>query len=67
MTETTAPLPAGGPPGLPGRIVARIRRDVPLAVLDAFVVVPAYLIPLVFGSTAGAVGELAVLLGAPSR
>ena len=47
MTETTPPLPAGGPPGLPGRIVARVRRDVPLAILDALVVVPAYLIPLV--------------------
>ncbi|HEY7666799.1 MAG TPA: nucleoside-diphosphate sugar epimerase/dehydratase [Actinomycetota bacterium] len=32
--------------GLPARIVSRIRRDVPLATLDAVLVVPAYLIPL---------------------
>ena len=47
MTDTTAQLPAGGPPGLPNRIVARVRRDVPLAILDVAVVVPAYLVPLV--------------------
>jgi FlaA1/EpsC-like NDP-sugar epimerase len=35
-----------GRAGLPGRIVGRVRRDVPLALLDALVVVPAYLIPL---------------------
>ena len=40
MTETTPQLPAGGPPGLPSRIVARVRRDVPLAIFDALVVVP---------------------------
>jgi FlaA1/EpsC-like NDP-sugar epimerase len=34
--------------GLPGRVVGRIRRDVPLAALDALLVLPAYLIPLVF-------------------
>ena len=33
--------------GLPSRIVGRVRRDVPLAMLDAAVVVPAYLVPLV--------------------
>ena len=33
--------------GLPSRIVGRVRRDVPLAMLDAVVVVPAYLVPLV--------------------
>ncbi len=33
---------------LPGRVVGRIRRDVPLAALDALLVLPAYLIPLVF-------------------
>ena len=33
---------------LPGRVVGRIRRDVPLAALDAVLVIPAYLIPLVF-------------------
>ena len=32
--------------GLPRRIVARIRRDVPLALLDGVIVVPAYPIPL---------------------
>ena len=47
ITDTTAQLPAGGPPGLPNRIVARVRRDVPLALLDVAVVVPAYLVPLV--------------------
>jgi FlaA1/EpsC-like NDP-sugar epimerase len=32
---------------LPSRIVGRIRRDVPLAIMDALVVVPAYLLPMV--------------------
>jgi len=32
--------------GLPGRLVALLRRDVPLAILDAVIVIPAYLIPL---------------------
>ena len=40
------PFPAEGRNGLPGRIVNRVRRDVPLALFDALVVVPAYLIPL---------------------
>ena len=47
MTDHGPQIPPAGPPGLPGRIVARVRRDVPLALLDALVVVPAYLIPLV--------------------
>jgi FlaA1/EpsC-like NDP-sugar epimerase len=37
---------ADGQSGLPGRIVTRVRRDVPLVLFDALVVVPAYLIPL---------------------
>ena len=41
------PIPVvDGQRGLPSRIVSRVRRDVPLALLDALVVVPAYLIPL---------------------
>jgi FlaA1/EpsC-like NDP-sugar epimerase len=41
------PFPSAETPrGLPTRIVSRVRRDVPLALLDALVVVPAYLIPL---------------------
>ncbi len=45
--ETPDPhIAAGGPVGLPSRIVNRVRRDVPLVLLDAVVVVPAYLIPL---------------------
>ncbi len=32
---------------LPQRIVARVRLDIPLAFLDALIVVPAYLVPLV--------------------
>jgi FlaA1/EpsC-like NDP-sugar epimerase len=39
-------IAAGGPIGLPSRIVNRVRRDVPLVLLDAVVVIPAYLIPL---------------------
>lgn len=35
------------PSGLPARIVARVRRDVPLVLLDAAVSVGAYLLPLV--------------------
>ncbi|HEX6230976.1 MAG TPA: nucleoside-diphosphate sugar epimerase/dehydratase, partial [Actinomycetota bacterium] len=34
-------------PNLPARIVAHVRRDVPLALLDSVVVVVAYLVPLV--------------------
>jgi FlaA1/EpsC-like NDP-sugar epimerase len=34
-------------PTLPGRIVAHVRRDVPLALLDAVLIVVAYLVPLV--------------------
>jgi FlaA1/EpsC-like NDP-sugar epimerase len=37
--------PAG--PSLPARIVASVRRDVPLAILDLFIVVGAYLMALV--------------------
>jgi FlaA1/EpsC-like NDP-sugar epimerase len=44
--EVTAPT-AGGLAGLPSRIVVRVRRDVPLAILDVLLVVPAYLVPLV--------------------
>lgn len=33
---------------LPQRIVARVRLDIPLAFLDVLMVVPAYLVPLVF-------------------
>lgn len=51
--DATTQLPAGGPPGLPSRIVARVRRDVPLALLDAAVVVPAYLVPLVLRFNGG--------------
>jgi FlaA1/EpsC-like NDP-sugar epimerase len=47
MIERTQPIPAAGRVGLPGRIVARVRRDVPLAAIDVVVVVPAYLVPLV--------------------
>ena len=32
---------------LPGRVVSRVRRDLPLALLDAVVVVPAYVLPFV--------------------
>jgi FlaA1/EpsC-like NDP-sugar epimerase len=35
-----------GPPSLPSRLVAHLRRDVPLAVLDAVVVFLSYLLPL---------------------
>jgi FlaA1/EpsC-like NDP-sugar epimerase len=35
------------PNTVPGRIVARVRRDLPLALLDLLIVVPAYLVPLV--------------------
>lgn len=48
------PLPPALPPvesqrsvGLPDRLVQRLRRDVPLALLDAVVVVTAYTLPLV--------------------
>ncbi len=41
------PQPDDGRLRLPSRIVMRVRRDVPLALLDALIVVPAYLIPLV--------------------
>jgi FlaA1/EpsC-like NDP-sugar epimerase len=34
--------------GLPDRVVQRLRRDIPLAVLDAVVVITAYTLPLVF-------------------
>ena len=62
------PLPPADPRGLPSRIVARVRRDVPLALLDALVVVPAYLIPLVLRFNGGVpVGQLAGLLGPPAR
>jgi FlaA1/EpsC-like NDP-sugar epimerase len=47
VNETTEPIPANGSVGLPSRIVARVRRDVPLAVIDFVVVLPAYLVPLV--------------------
>ena len=39
--------------GIPSRIVSRVRRDVPLALLDALIVVPAYLIPLVLRFNGG--------------
>lgn len=44
---------AGGHLGLPSRIVSRVRRDVPLALLDAVMVVPAYFIPLVLRFNGG--------------
>ncbi len=47
MTDLGPDISPTGPPGLPGRIVARMRRDVPLVLLDGLVVGPAYLIPLV--------------------
>ena len=47
VNETTDPIPPDGPVGLPSRIVGRLRRDVPLALIDVAVVVPAYLVPLV--------------------
>ena len=47
MTDLGPEISPAGPPGWPGRIVARVRRDVPLVLLDGLVVVPAYLIPLV--------------------
>jgi FlaA1/EpsC-like NDP-sugar epimerase len=34
-------------PSIPTRIVGRVRRDLPLMLLDALLVVPAYMIPLV--------------------
>jgi len=40
-------LSVSGPETIPGRIVAHLRRDVPLAVLDVAVTLAAYLIPLV--------------------
>ena len=46
MNEASRPIDAGGRVDLPSRIVARVRKDVPLAVLDALIVLPAYLIPL---------------------
>jgi FlaA1/EpsC-like NDP-sugar epimerase len=39
-----APEPS---PGIAARIVFRIRRDLPLALLDLLIVVPSYLVPLV--------------------
>ena len=47
MTETTVQIPPAGAAGLPHRVVARMRRDIPLVLLDALIVVPAYFIPLV--------------------
>ena len=47
VTDLGPEISPAGPPGWPGRIVARVRRDVPLVLLDGLVVVPAYLIPLV--------------------
>ena len=38
---------AAGARGLPTRIAAHVRRDLPLTALDALAVVPAYVIPLV--------------------
>jgi len=42
---------------LPGRIVAHVRRDVPLAILDVAVAVAAYLIPLVLRFEGAVPGE----------
>ncbi len=47
MREPIPYIDADEPIGLPSRIVNRFRRDVPLALLDASVVVPAYLLALV--------------------
>ena len=53
MIETNEILGSTETRGLPSRIVARVRRDVPLALLDAAVVVPAYLVPLVLRFNGG--------------
>ena len=53
MIEPPEAIAEAGVLGLPGRIVARVRRDVPLALLDAAVVVPAYLVPLVLRFNGG--------------
>jgi FlaA1/EpsC-like NDP-sugar epimerase len=42
-----ADLTPDAPSGIAGRIVVRVRRDLPLAMLDLLLVVPAYLVPLV--------------------
>jgi len=52
MTRTNE-LGSNDARGLASRIVARVRRDVPLALLDAGVVVPAYLVPLVLRFNGG--------------
>ncbi len=47
MSETIAPLDSASVTTLPGRVVSLIRRDVPLALFDVAIVVPAYMLPLV--------------------
>ena len=46
MNDVDPLIVDGAGAGLPSRIVSRLRRDIPLVLLDAIVVVPAYLIPL---------------------
>ena len=53
MIQTDERLGSSEVRGLPSRIVGRVRRDVPLALLDAAVVVPAYLVPLVLRFNGG--------------